>query len=426
MSKGFSFDSSLLTSRLCQISIKMAGKSFALTFLFCLFILKVLLWQLETNFFSDENSPNEKIMTKNFTKKSTREGVRKRTRSATLVDRTPKANRSLTYRTYHKKTPWLIVYWSTYFKQQLNIHLSWKQGDCPVPCEVTNNRSRASEANGFVVHARDSHMLPPMESVPWILLTQENPVYTPSLTNANFMSKFNLLRSYRLDSDFPDPTFFKPIVAPPIPFKDKDGFILAVFSNCEPVRTEYLRQLMEFAQIDSYGACLKNKHGLVARYGTENGKEFREAKTELAKKYKFTLVFFNQDCDYFVDAQLSHALHAGSIPVVMSTDKLEEFLPGNLKHSVIRVRDFKSPRHLAEYLKYLNDHETEYNKYLEWKWKGFGNITGTVIGDFWMPKYPIYCQICVALSEGRVHKNGLKPITCKARTFEDWGITKKI
>ena len=80
----------------------------------------------------------------------------------------------------------------------------------------------------------------------------------------------------------------------------------------------------------------------------------------MAKTYKFTLVFFNQDCDYFVDEQLSHAQDAGSVPVVISTDKLDEFLLGNLKTSVIKVRDFKSPRLLADYLKHLNENETAY------------------------------------------------------------------
>ncbi|KAJ7381697.1 hypothetical protein OS493_039544 [Desmophyllum pertusum] len=185
--------------------------------------------------------------------------------------------------------------------------------------------------------------------------------------------------SYRLDYDFPLPVYSMPKLTSPLPVKEKDGLIMAAFSNCEPVRTEYMRQLMTFVQVDSYGACLRNKNDLVARYSSANGKDFKQLKTELAKKYKFTLVFFNQDCDYFVDDQLSHALDAGSVPVVMGTDKLDEFLPGNLLHSVIKVRDFKSPRNLSDYLKYLNNNETEYNKYLEWKWKGIGNITGTVI-----------------------------------------------
>lgn len=197
---------------------------------------------------------------------------------------------------------------------------------------------------------------------------------------------------------------------------------MAAFSNCEPVRTEYMRQLMKYVQVNSYGDCLKNTNGLKPISYKKEGKTFKQLKTELAKNYKFTLVFFNQDCDYFVDDQLTHAWNAGSVPVVMSTEKLDEFLPGNLKHSVIKVRDFSSPKHLADYLKRLSKNENEYNKYLEWKWKGYGDITGTTIGNYWIPKYPLYCQVCVALSEGRVHKDGLKPIQCNERRFEDWGI----
>ena len=320
--------------------------------------------------------------------------------------------------------PCLILYWSTIFGSQPHIEKRWNVNDCPVACQVTSNRSRAREADGFVVHARDSHMTPPKESVPWILHTQENPVYTPVMKNAKFMSRFNLLMSYRLDYDFPVPVYPMPQLTPPLTFREKTKLIMAAFSNCEPVRTEYMRQLMKFVQVDSYGACLRNKNDLVGRYGSKNGKNFKELKSELAKQYKFTLVFFNQDCEYFVDDQLSHALNAGSVPVVMSTDKLDEFLPGNLRQSVIKVRDFRTPKDLSDYLKYLSTNETEYNNYLTWKSKGVGNITGTVIGNCWKPKYPIYCQICMALSEGRIHKEGLRPIPCNARTYEDWGIKK--
>ncbi|KAJ7372898.1 hypothetical protein OS493_016829 [Desmophyllum pertusum] len=319
---------------------------------------------------------------------------------------------------------WLIVYWSTFFGTRLKLHEKWEKGDCPVPCELTSDQSREKEADGFVMHARDPIGRPPVESVPWILQTRENPIYTPVLKDAKLMAKFNLLKSYRLDSDFPDPSVMLPNLTPPTPFKNKSGLIMAALSNCETVRTEYMRQLMKFVRVDSYGACLKNQNDLVGRYGAKNGIDFRDAKSILARKYKFTLVFFNQDCDYFVDAQLHHAWDAGTVPVVMATDKLDEFLPGNLNTSVINIRDFKTPQLLADYLKYLSNNETEYNKYLEWKWKGYGDITGTAIGDFWMPKYPLYCQVCVALSEGRSHKEGLKPMLCNPRRFEDWKITK--
>ena len=331
-------------------------------------------------------------------------------------------NSNVTHKPRNDSTPWVIVFWSTVFGVKQNIHQVWKKGECPVACEVTGDRSRAAEASGFVVHARDSRMSPPHHAAAWILWTQENPVYTPVLKDPKFMSRYNLLRSYRLDSDFPNPVFPMPALTAPLPFEEKTGIVMAAFSNCEAVRTAYLKQLMQFVQVDSYGACHRNKNNLVGRYGSANGKNFKQLKTELARKYKFLLVFFNQDCDYFVDDQLTHALNAGSVPVVMGTDKLDEFLPGNLRHAVIKVRDFKSPKLLAEHLKYLIHNEAEYNKYLEWKQTGIGNITGTVIGNYWKPKYPIYCQICVALSEGRVHKDGLPIDNCHGRKAADWGL----
>lgn len=362
-------------------------------FLFCPVLVIILLWKLKTR--------NENALIPKF-----------RAMSLDVTDHKSQTNTK----------PWLIVFWSTVFGVEQNIHLAWKKDKCPVPCEVTSDRSRASAADAFIVHVKDTHMTPPNESVPWILWTHENPVYTPELRDPNLMSKFNLLQSYRLDSDFPNPVYSKPVLTAPVPFKEKTGLVMATFSNCEPVRTEYLRQLMQFVRVDSYGGCLKNKNGLIARYGSANGKDFKQLKTELAKKYKFSIVFFNQDCDYFVDDQLSHALDAGSVPVVMGTDKLDEFLPSNLQQSVIKIRNFKSPKCLAEYLKNVGNNETEYNKYLKWKWKGIGNISGTVVGNHWKPKYPLYCQMCVALSEGRAHKEGLRADNCKERTFEDWGI----
>jgi len=381
----------------------MKTNSFGFKFLLSvMFVILVLLWQLQNNSLSNRNISIYKPAMKN------------------------PQRRKVNYTLHSPTKSWLIIYWSTFFGKGTHLRKSWKKDKCPVPCEVTSDISRADKADAFVVHARDPHMLPPIESVPWILQTRENPVYTPCLTNASFMSKFNVLKSYRLDSDFPDPSILLPELTPPIPFKDKTGLIMAAFTHCEPVRTEYMRQLMKFVQVDSYGACLKNAKGLEAKYFKGNGTTFmfKQRKTELARNYKFTLVFFNQDCDYFVDDQLTHAWNAGSVPVVMSTDQLNEFLPGNLKHSVIKVRDFKSPKHLADYLKRLSNNENKYSKYLEWKWKGYGNIAGTVIGDFWKPKYLLYCQVCVALSQGQVYKDGLKPMSCKTRTFEDWGITK--
>ena len=50
---------------------------------------------------------------------------------------------------------------------------------------------------------------------------------------------------------------------------------------------------------------------------------------------------------------------------------IQEFLPDN--YSAIIIDDFKTPRDLAKYLRYLNDNDKEYEKYLEWKKTGVTN-----------------------------------------------------
>lgn len=333
---------------------------------------------------------------------------------------------------------YVVIYWSKIrgFKARIQTKHEYEQsahvwpytyaGDnCPVQCELTNNRSRASEASAFVVHSRltDVWDLPPLEYLaPWILQNNENPVYTPALSDPKVMNKFNLLISYRLDSDFPSPIYPKPSLDPPIPFKRRLGNVLAVFSKCEPVRTEYMRQLMKYIDVHSYGACLKNKKGLIGLYSQINGKYvFKDYKFVMSRYYKFSLVFMNQDCDHFVDDRLYHALETGSIPIYMGTNLIDQFLPGNLKNSIIKASDFSGPEKLAEYLKFLSNNETAFNKYLDWKWQGLGDYKNTTIGRWWDQKYPLFCQVCMRLSQGKLHP-GLNVDKCKARGYEEWGL----
>lgn len=339
-------------------------------------------------------------------------------------------------RTANTNKHYVVLYWS---KIRGHVARIQKKGDyekdehiwpytfvgdkCPISCELTNDRSRASDADAFVVHSRltDVFDFPPFEYLaPWILQNNENPVYTPALSDPRIMNKFNLLISYRLDSDFPSPIYPMPSLSEPIPFKKRLGNVLAVFSKCERVRTEYMRQLMRYIDVHSYGACVKNREGLIGLYGQVNGKYvFKDYKLVLTRFYKFSLVFMNQDCDYFVDDRLYHALETGSVPVYMGTDKIDQFLPGNLNDAIIRVSDYNSPQQLAEYLKYLSENETAYNKYLAWKKKGVGELSNTTIGRWWRKKYPLFCQVCMRLSQGNLHP-GLDIDTCKPRTYLDW------
>ena len=50
--------------------------------------------------------------------------------------------------------------------------------------------------------------------------------------------------------------------------------------------------------------------------------------------------------------------------MVYSAEGIHKVAP---PHSYIDVRDFKSPKHLAEYLLYLDKNDDEYMSYFEWK-----------------------------------------------------------
>ena len=329
--------------------------------------------------------------------------------------------------TKRDKTRIKLLYWSTVFGNHVRVNDVSKlpyfhvNDQCSHFCQLTVNKSDVTNVDAIIIHARDVSPFPPQKysHIPFILHTNENPAYTDVLKNPLFLSHFKYLLSYRLDADFPFSLFTKPDLRSPVPFKEKSKLIFAAFSNCERVRTAYLAQLMKFIPIDSYGACMRNKNGLVQRYI----KDFKRKKIELSKYYKFTLVFMNADCEYFVDDHLTHALTAGSVPVFMGTDKIDMFLPGNLNTSVIKVRDFKTPKDLAMYLNYLGTNELEYNKYLKWKYEGFKfpvTYNTTSILHQWESPDTVYCKICKKLLHGNIlTKSSLKPDWCNKRTLAE-------
>lgn len=345
-------------------------------------------------------------------------------------------NRSST--TAKKIQPVLILFWSKYFGSPVvcdqpiprsKICNNTNLKHCGTPCEITANRSRADNASIMIINARDPHPLPPTKynSTPLVLFTWENPVYTPMLSDAKFVSKFNYLMSYRPDvADFFLPTMDTPTIEPkPIPFVNKTALIAAVFSNCEPVRTAYLEELMKHIPIDSYGKCLRNKNGLSERYE----EDFKRKKVLLLRRYKFTIVFHNQDCDYFIDDQLTHALNAGTIPIFMGSDKVDGLLGGNLNQSIIKVKDFSSPKQLADFIKVVARNETLYNSYLKWKYHGFQfskSFLDTPQGQgIQFLHHPQYCKVCETIAAARItggfkKKGSVQPEYCRTRKREDW------
>ena len=84
----------------------------------------------------------------------------------------------------------------------------------------------------------------------------------------------------------------------------------------------------------------------------------------LEVKYKFYLSFENSLCEDYVTEKFFNILNYNLVPIVLGGANYSKFAPVK---SFIDVRDFKSIAHLAEYIKYLDQNETAYSEYFEWK-----------------------------------------------------------
>ena len=225
------------------------------------------------------------------------------------------------------KSSILVLYWTSVFGKKVNVTGSERKykwpffsagENCPVKCELTSNKSRVAEASALVIHGRDVEEMPTsgeFDSIPWIFHVNENPMYTRAWRDESIMARFNYLATYRLDSDFPCPQFLKPKLTKPVPFRQKTSLAIAIYSHCEDTRSLYLFRLMKHMQIDSYGKCLRNKPRIPKR-----GPSYDSLQIVMAI-YKFTFVFPNSDCDYYITEKLYNALSSGSVPVWMARTK---------------------------------------------------------------------------------------------------------
>ena len=128
-------------------------------------------------------------------------------------------------------------------------------------------------------------------------------------------------------------------------------------SNCPTKggREIYVKELAKYIDVAIYGKCgtLTCPHGLA-----------RKCQKYLENSYKFYLSFENSLCAEYATEKLFGILNTDMIPIVYGLFDCKNNLP---ERSFIDVRDFRTPRHLAEYLKMLSNNKTLYDSYFTWK-----------------------------------------------------------
>ena len=137
--------------------------------------------------------------------------------------------------------------------------------------------------------------------------------------------------------------------------RNKTKLAAWVVSNCDAgsFRDAYIKALQQHIPIDVFGKC-----------GTHQCSDEKNC-SESINVYKFYLAFENSLCGEYMTEKLWRSFQWGLVPIVYGA--LEAYkinLPAN---SYIDVSNFTSPMHLADYLLTLNEDDTLYRRYFEWK-----------------------------------------------------------
>jgi hypothetical protein len=217
----------------------------------------------------------------------------------------------------------------------------------------------------------------------FVFFEMESPVNTdplPMLDERTRFGFFNWTMTYRLDSDIVNRDSYGFIVPRrltlasmyPIPHSGDMTFVerkhplssktsskkkLAAWfvSNCvtSSQREDYVEELRQYVPVDIYGKC-----------GNMACTDRTQCREMIRTDYKFYIGFENSLCDDYVTEKLTTALLFDAVPIVMGGVDYTRFAP---PHSFIDVNDFGSPKQLANYLLLLNESNSLYERYFDWK-----------------------------------------------------------
>uniref|UniRef100_A0A8C5QY39 Fucosyltransferase n=1 Tax=Leptobrachium leishanense TaxID=445787 RepID=A0A8C5QY39_9ANUR len=224
--------------------------------------------------------------------------------------------------------------------------------------------------------------LPRLPHQTWALFHEESPMNNFVLSHLPGIRLFNYTATFRRESDYPLTLQWLPTVDylwhPAIPLVEKNTWrqngyapVLYMQSHCDVPsdRDRYVKELMKYLQVDSYGQCLNNR-----RFSSKRLEDTSSATTEdpefmaFTARYKFHLALENALCSDYMTEKLWRPMHLGAIPIYRGSPLVRDWMPNN--HSIILVDDFASPKELADFILYLDQNDEEYQKYMDYKKPG--------------------------------------------------------
>ena len=281
----------------------------------------------------------------------------------------------------------VVLWWTSLAPSQRRVKECPSGNSCLFTRSRTELKNPNNKVSAIIFYGTDFSVsdlpLPRKPHHLWCLLHEESPKNNWLLVTKEGIALFNITSTFSRRSDYPLHLHFlhtlkRHLLQPtktPTHLKSKRGLapVMYMQSGCSnPAgRDAYVRNLMKYIDVDSYGRCLHNKDlpSKLIDPLTFN----TDPVLDLVSKYKFVLAFENGIChDYFTE-KFWRPLYTGTVPIVRGSPTIRDWDPSVNHPSIILANDFKTPQDLANFLKRLDQDDIEYEKYLSFKRDGVTN-----------------------------------------------------
>ena len=294
-----------------------------------------------------------------------------------------------------RSSDFTILLYTTYFGGKWPIELGDGVIECSsgqYKCNVSRDEKKLQTSDAVVFHAwsnLDMYIKMAQKykrdlTQKWIFCNRESPD-PQAFQQTVYNSVFNWTMTYKLNSDiwYPygevRPGIHRSGFDPKKNYLDgRDKSVMAVISNCNPLRLNMVKKLKQYIDVDIYGGCSK--------------KPLCRGCWSVFKKYKFFLSFENSICtDYITEKTYRNVYNQDLIPVILSRGNLSN--PAVVPQgSFIDASKFTSAQKLANYLKQVGNNSTLYNKFFEWR-------AHWTTSDIKIESTEATCRICKKLHE---------------------------
>jgi len=295
---------------------------------------------------------------------------------------------------------------------------------CSTHCLISEDVSAQSQASADVVlfhaptHRKHGETLPAKKAagVTYAFVSMEQPKYARYLADRAYLQRsFDLLLTYSQASVYPGTTLpnlpltYYPlniipadaILKPAKPMAQKTGYgtgvtVAVLISNCKKAgaeeRTAFLKELMEYINVHSYGGCLQNRKEPVVPNDPAWPivAQKRARKIVILSDYQYYLAFENSPIDDYVSEKVYEGLLAGAVPVYRGAAGISNFMPGD--DSFINANGMTA-RQLADKLLATSANEALYNSYFAYKARKIpGSFDRLALNSFTHPN--VLCRLC--------------------------------